>query len=803
MPRENKKRGRRAENKKRKLEEESELQQEEFSTQEVQEYVPAVKRHKPDREKKNAPEKHKYDPEKHNAPIKDDMGQDFMRVDLTGDALEESGVPADLGAMPFYGLLDESEQAYFKSADEQLEANTFADPEERAVFLTNVFREAKGKEIKIASSQGVSRLLERMILLSSSDQLKALFRAFSGNFSHLVRHRFASHCCEALFIHAATVVTQELHVPVGDAKSTEVEIDMDPSGDKFVSMGTYFLNTAAELRPHVGFFMSHRFASHALRVLLLVLSGSPLSDASPSVNPSTSRSLIRSKKKENNVVYGLENQKNDELLAPREVSKEFKKAMEELMYGMVEQLDTNALRALATHPVANPTLQLLLKIELTNFGKNVAKDSASIIYRLLPDDPMTPESGSGQFINGLMYETVGARLLETIITHAPSKAFKAISRDLFQGKLATLARNEVAMYVVSRVLERFGKNDLEEARNEIVPAMGDLFRRNRYQVVGTLIERCYAREVDTGPIASELQSIYHAENDSFDIAQFLHLSDLPSDPTSTDAANPTNFGPPPDTPKPHPHVSKLSQTITSHPSPLSTLLLTSLSTLPPPSTLSLAYSPYFSPLLVSALTVPHASVVTRRKLIATFYGHLAPMALDPSASRVVDAIWTGTAGLAFMRDRVAEELVEAEEQFRGHRIGRWVWKNWKMELYKRDRREWTRRMKEEVEAVGFVGWPDGGERKSGAEVGKEEQQWPQRAPGASGHGQRDAKFAKGPAGAQAGQGKPKSAMDRARERHVAEKARREKAMARHYSSANAQGVASRGKGKETGAEAGA
>ena len=47
------------------------------------------------------------------------------------------------------------------------------------MFLANVWKEADGKELKIANSQ-TSRLLERLILLSSPDQLKGLFQKFSG-----------------------------------------------------------------------------------------------------------------------------------------------------------------------------------------------------------------------------------------------------------------------------------------------------------------------------------------------------------------------------------------------------------------------------------------------------------------------------------------------------------------------------------------------------------------------------------------------------------------------------------------------
>lgn len=80
---------------------------------------------------------------------------------------------------PFYGMLDEQEQEYFKKADEMLELNQFESTEDRDIFLASVWKEADGKELKIANSQSL-RLLERLILLSSPDQLKSLFQKFSG-----------------------------------------------------------------------------------------------------------------------------------------------------------------------------------------------------------------------------------------------------------------------------------------------------------------------------------------------------------------------------------------------------------------------------------------------------------------------------------------------------------------------------------------------------------------------------------------------------------------------------------------------
>lgn len=108
-------------------------------------------------------------------------------VEITVNGVEEAGPQEGYpeyaprhGDLPFYGLLDEDEQEYFKRADSMLELNQFAQPEERSLFLANVYKEASGKELKIANSQSCSRLMERLILLSTPDQLKNLFQKFSG-----------------------------------------------------------------------------------------------------------------------------------------------------------------------------------------------------------------------------------------------------------------------------------------------------------------------------------------------------------------------------------------------------------------------------------------------------------------------------------------------------------------------------------------------------------------------------------------------------------------------------------------------
>ena len=106
-----------------------------------------------------------------------DQDQDFIAFDGDEQSMAADHPPTE---RPFFGMLDEDEQEYFKRADDMLESNAFASLEERNLFLANLYREADGKELKIASSQSCSRLMERLIQLSMPAQLKNLFQKFNG-----------------------------------------------------------------------------------------------------------------------------------------------------------------------------------------------------------------------------------------------------------------------------------------------------------------------------------------------------------------------------------------------------------------------------------------------------------------------------------------------------------------------------------------------------------------------------------------------------------------------------------------------
>jgi len=674
---------------------------------------------------------------------------------------------------PFYGMLEDEEQEYFRRADELLELNDFPSEEERGLFLANVYREADGKELKIACSQSCSRLMERLILLSSVEQKKKLFEKFAGNFQHLIQHRFASHCCETLFIQSAPVVTQELTADT--KKKTEEEGEGE---EKDVTMESLFLQTLDELEGQMTFLLTDRFASHTLRVLMVILSGRPLEKA-----PTTS--MLQSKKKEKIVVGNMESAPTELSLNKRAVPESFKFAVEKILSDTVATMDTSFIRILATHPTGNPTLQLLLELEFTN-AKSKKGTEKSIISALLPDDITTDGSDSSVFINGIIYDAIGSRLLETICAYAPGKLFKQIYNSTFKDRIAGLARNEISSYVVIRVLQRLSKEDLEEAVEQITPQILGLVQRSRTVIIKTLIERCHARKATKSveALTEAIASAYDSDPATL-VLKMACINDIDALIKATTAPPPSEEAAPeatsddskekpkkstPNTLKLTPqqtHGSLLAQALLSIPGPPTILLQTSLLAQSPSTLLALSlYTPTSHIIQASLLPTP-TNATFRRKLINTllfppsFPGPdpLLMLSLSPSGSHTLDSILKSTASsnsLFTLTERIAQRLTTHEYDLRESWTGRIVWRNWMCDLFRRKRGEWVNKVK----ALGAESVP------------VSEQVLPEeKTEGESkGKGKKDNKQKGGRNGKVDEGGKKKSAIELAREKFAAKKA---------------------------------
>lgn len=509
---------------------------------------------------------------------------------------------------------------------------------------------------------------------------------------NLVQHRFASHCCETLFVKVAPALSHKTH----NAPKKQI-IEEEGNEEPSLSLADMFLQVISELEGNWGYLLTERFASHTIRVLLLVLAGEP-------VDLSSHGSLVASKAKEGVEVHRIEGQERVVSTKHHAVPDAFMDVLKKVMADMTAGLDDTYLRALATHHIGNPVLQLLVSLELSHFGKSTAKDSRSVLRRLIPDDTMEEGSQSAIFFTGLLYDPVGSRLVETIVRSAPGKLFKNIHKNIIRERIASLSRNEIASYVLVRCLERVGRDDLQTDLEMIIPEVPNLIERSRLTVPRALIERCLIRNIDTTPLAKALQESL----DKDPAKRLQQLLEVNNTDGPAEEATPSEK-PVQGKPKTSPvllHKSLFVQKMLEAPGALSELVYSGLIGTSTDTIINMACNSVTSHVLQKALTAPTSTTQFRRQFIPQFSSHMKQLALDTSGSHLVDALWDATKDIYFVKERLAQELADSEHDLRDSFIGRAVWKNWSMDLYKRRRGEWKGKAKgldDKVKALNIGG----------------------------------------------------------------------------------------------------
>ncbi|KAK4231966.1 armadillo-type protein [Podospora fimiseda] len=615
----------------------------------------------------------------------------------------------------FFGMLAEQEQEYFRRADELLELNDFPSEEERHMFLQNVYKEARGKELKLASSQSCSRLMERLILLSSTKQKKRIYDAFAGHFISLITHRFAGHCCEKLFLQSAPVVTQELKGDVDTEMADAEEEEENPPETLNMSMEDLLLLTLDEMEEHLSFLLSDRYGSHALRVLLVVLSGRPLDQAG-------TKSLLQGKNKEYVTVEGAPALTSELNSQTRAVPSSFTAAIQKIIGDSIANLDSTALRILAKHPTGNPTLQLLLDLELALVPKGDKKKAKkddeeekdaqppaeTLIEKLIPGAPASfsdEKSSACEFVNSMMYDPIGSRLLETLITHCPGKIFKGLFANIFGPRIQSLLRNDIASYPAIRVLNRLSKEDLAEAVKKCLPEIPSFIEKGRLNVVKTLFERCGVRNAKD-ELSSLLQALTSACNNNWKHI-VPKLCPVDEEPEPTEEAKKKKSFQPVEVKNKSALLSHGSQVVLAMleiPGQTSKAIQNSLLSLKPDQLMRMATSSApTANIIKKALETPPQLPHFHKLLVAGLSQNIVDIALSQHGNPVVCAIIAcpskgeakDTPLVPFhLKENIMGQLAQRESSLRETWLGRNVWRTWKGDLYGRKRVDWVRWAKE-------------------------------------------------------------------------------------------------------------
>lgn len=606
--------------------------------------------------------------------------------------------------MAFYGLVNDEELEYFKQAESTLAVDAFGSPEERAGFVHSVFEEAQGRELKLMTNQICSKLIERLILLASDEQLCKFFKVFNGHFVNLAGHKYSSHCIETLLVRSAAIVEKQILDP------SYLQIDAE---DTFVSMEGLFMHMIDEFKPKVTEMPQHQYSSHVLRVILLILAGKNL----PSTT--TSNSALRSKRSK--IARKMISIKDNEDF---ERSYQVPASFKELLWGLIGELrrgiDTTRAREMAIHKVSSPVIQLIIQFECDQINNNkhsgkktkIPKDSLlALLFVTSSKMKETKDSSQESFVEYLLSDAVGSHFLEAIIPVLPDTFLDRLISLYMLGRIEKLARRDSGNFVVQALLKSSKRADLKKKIiDEITGSSSSGIDDNNTDTFEVL---CSSNLTMTRTILNAAASLDNYKTEEL-ISIILKKYDADTDASKlienllklegSTLGNTRGDWPTPD----EMHRSLFLQTLMkSGPPRVRTGVLEGLIALPQETLFNMSKHSVFSHVLEAAMEVTIDNAVQRKRFLNALSGLFAPgMACNVYGSHIVDKCWRFTYKIKFFRERIAEDLATNEEVVKNSPYGRTVWKNWRMDKYIRRRFDWWREVKEEEDKIASeIGMP--------------------------------------------------------------------------------------------------
>lgn len=579
----------------------------------------------------------------------------------------------------FFGILDRDELEYFKQTEATLAMDAFESPEEKGHFVTRVFEEFQGKELKLVTSQICSKLVERVILHCTDDQLKSIFESFNGFFFNLSCHKYASHVLETLLVRSAALVEKELLTPTFDQTETD-------DGKVHASMENMFLFMLNELKSHLIVMIKQQYASHVLRLLILILSSKKL--------PKTTmnNSALRSKKSKiaRKMIDIKDNGDYDKLYQTPE---SFKKELREMVGALYQDFSGNAktksdisptkitqFREYCVDKVASPVIQLIIQVE-------GIFDRDRSFWRLAFSNSEEKDSKEESFVEYLLSDPVGSHFLENVIAHARLKYVQRLYNLYMKERIIKLAkRDSTAAFVIKVLLETLKSKEVKEILDAVIPELSMLLNSNmdfgtsiidasikqdnylREQVIDQLLEKYYPRESSSKNI---LESCLQLNSST--------LGNTRDDwPTAEERRR-----------------SLFLEKIIDYDDKFLNATIESMLSLPEQRLLQMCFHGVFSHVVEHVLQPKRVDTIKRKLLLNILSKDAVNMACNAYGSHIMDKLWDFTAKLTLYKERIGAALVEESEKVKNSVYGRQVWKNWKLELFVRKRWDWKKLVKEQ------------------------------------------------------------------------------------------------------------
>lgn len=593
--------------------------------------------------------------------------------------VHETDNAADEDPKMFFGILDRDELEYFKQTEATLALDAFESPEEKSHFVTRVFEEFQGKELKLVTSQICSKLVERVILNCNDDQLKSIFKACNGFFFNLACHKYASHVLETLFVRSAALIEKELLTPSFDESTVE-------DGSVHVTMENMFLFMLNEFKSHMKAMIKQQYASHVLRVLILIVSSKKLPKTT------TNNSALRSKKSKiaRKMIDIKDNEDFDKVYQTPE---SFKRELREMMGALYRQFSGDAksrseisptavtkFREYCVDKVASPVIQLIIQVE-------GIFDRDRSFWRLAFNTSEEKDSKEESFVEYLLSDPVGSHFLQNVVVHARLKYVQRLYNLYMKDRIAKLAkRDSTAAFVIQALLETLKSKEVKEILDAVVPELSILLNSNMdfgtSIINASITQDNYLREE---VIQQLLAKYYPRESSEKNILESCLLL------SSSTLGNTRDDWPTADERR----RSLFLEKVIDYDDKFLNATIESMLSLPEARILQMCYHGVFSHVVEHVLQPKRVDTIKRKLLLNVLSKDVVNLACNAYGSHIMDKLWVFTAKLTLYKERMASALDAESEKVKNSVYGRQVWKNWKMELYARKRWDWKREIREQ------------------------------------------------------------------------------------------------------------
>ncbi|XP_053981137.1 nucleolar protein 9 [Hylaeus volcanicus] len=348
-------------------------------------------------------------------------------------------------------------------------------PEEKLIFVNNVYEQTVGHEIEYAQNQVGSRILDSFLKYANLETIERLVDAFGSSLRPLSSDRFASHVLQRIVTTCADRGNEDITAKPSPEESTDAVIEVKESeikayNDIVLKLSRYFINNIEE-------FVFDTYANHLLRTVIECLGG-----------------LINKQD---------HSEKKKSVIVPRRpVIQEYKDLLLQTcnrLYKWPQFME------FGQDELTSGLLQSIL-----HSLKDIYPETMEMYIKRVTSDCFKP--GKDQQLSNIFEAECSTRLLEACIAVAESKSLYTIYEQFFSGNLKQLSLTQSTNYSVQRLLDHCTvKEDFEKIFEEILTCFEEILNKGFTGVIASLANACSRLQTKQGAFVNQLSKVLHCE----------------------------------------------------------------------------------------------------------------------------------------------------------------------------------------------------------------------------------------------------------------------------------------------------